>query len=180
MEITISLLIYRALFIVLFCFFTQYSVYPGSSVLLFLSCLLFSVFTLLLFQFFCKPFCRPFYSIVILSSGSKLWVLHWNTRGAAVQQREVAQQWRSLGGWNSGQHKGRLPLQIDSQTACRTPVCIREMIWSFTHLPFNYTWAPLQPHNLSGNIDTYIWEDVWYCTFMILERLFCCTFDAPL
>lgn len=51
-------------------------------------------------------------------SGSKLWVLHRDTWGAAVQQGEAAQQWWPMGVWDSGQHTGRLPVQINWSLRC--------------------------------------------------------------
>lgn len=56
-----------------------------------------------------------------LSSGSQLWILHWNPRGTALQQGEAPQQWRQVGSRDSCQHTSWLPLPIDTHTHTHQP-----------------------------------------------------------
>lgn len=87
------------------------------------------------------------YSLSTSPSGSKLWVLHRDPRGAAVQQRKAAQQWRPMGGWDSCQHTGRLPVQIDSlsylYTARKDVSYMKMILWSSYALKRLYVAAPI-------------------------------------
>lgn len=83
-------------------------------------------------------------------SGSKLWVLYRDPWRAAVQQREAAQQWRPMGGWDSSQHTGGLSVQIDSLLSAKMChmkmiyliiLLCKEIICSFTDIPVSYIWA---------------------------------------
>ena len=129
--------------------------------------------------------CLMSISSSVCPAGSKLWVLHRDPRGAAVQQGEAAQQRGLLGAWDSSQHTGRLPVQIDSLPAKMRHkmryliilLCIKEIICSFADIPLSYMWAVkpccLRLSELRENINTHksyvlCRNDGWHCTFMIL------------
>ncbi|XP_058382219.1 NADH dehydrogenase [ubiquinone] iron-sulfur protein 8, mitochondrial isoform X3 [Diceros bicornis minor] len=54
--------------------------------------------------------------------GPQLRVLHGDTRGAAVQQGEAAQQRGQVGGRDHRQHPGRLPLPVTPRPPCAAPL----------------------------------------------------------
>lgn len=58
------------------------------------------------------PILSLFNLLLNLFLGSKLWVFYWDSPGAPLQQRKTSWKWRSVGGWDSGQHPSWLSLSL--------------------------------------------------------------------
>lgn len=117
--------------------------------------------------------------ILFHHSGSKLWVLHRDPRGAAVQQREAPQQRRPVGGWDSSQHTGGLFVQINVYTVCKNVSsgiyfivlhCIKEIICSVKDIQVNNEWA-VKPSAVSNSVvrTKNICKLLLYCIVIVLK-----------
>lgn len=95
-------------------------------------------------------------SILFLSSGSQLWVFHWNPWRTALQQGEAPQQRRQVGSRDSRQHTSWLPLPIDPPHHHTHTHSVQLALTSITSLTHTYV------HTVH-TVRTQLW---WMC-FMV-------------